>query len=1324
MSFKLSDFTASPSQELLDLAKKSDLLDIAGHYGLPNIKKTMLKHEIKNILIQFFVDEEIFDSSATSQILVTQTDLQLRELEIKRQVEMEKLKLEHEERLRREREEREDRIRQETLEREDRLLREKLEHEKLRLEMEEREKEKQREIEREKLEHEKLRLEAEERIEIEKEKLQFELKMKELELEGNSKSKPLPLDSGKFFDVTKHIRLVPPFQEKEVDKYFLHFEKVAENLKWPREHWTLLLQSVVIGKARDIYTQLSLEQSSDYDKVKELILKAYELVPEAYRQKFRDCRKEPNQTHVEFARTKEQLFDRWCSSKKVGSDHEKLRQLMLVEEFKWCINSDVRAFLNEKEVENLDVAARPADDYSLTHKASFVNKPFPRKPFNPQLKFTPQSRPFSPQSKPYSPQSGPKSNPSNPSDNSSHSFTPKPRFSGENKGQSPLSQPICNYCKQSGHIISECIALKKKREKERQESPKPTGLTSLRLKPQSVIQDENLILAKTSETDDVMEIYEPFLSDGSVSLNSDFAQSTPIKILRDTGASQSLILADTLPFSEKTFSGTSVLIQGVECGFINVPLHNIYLSSDLVTGPVALGIRPSLPFKGVHLLLGNDLAGDKVVVDPLLTSTPCVDQPPDPIEQEIPDLYPSCAVTRAMAKKSKQNNGMQDINLADTLIGQSFNNEILNSLSPSQSDIQTDFDTSRSNLDLSHSNSNDQLSRSQLCKEQHSDPAISPLFDRVLDENEMSQVPVCYYVQNDILMRKWRPPDVSADDEWTVNHQIVVPRAYRPEILNLAHETPMSGHLGVNKTYHKILNHFFWPGLKSDVSQHCKSCHTCQMVGKPNQTIPKASLQPIPAFDEPFSRIIIDCVGPLPKTKSGCQYLLTIMCASTRFPEAIPLRNIKTKTIVKALVKFFTFVGLPRSVQSDQGSNFMSGIFQQVMHELGIKQYKSSAYHPESQGALERFHQTLKNMIRSYCFDTEKDWDEGIHLLLFAARESVQESLGFSPFELVFGHTVRGPLKLLKEKFLSDDDSSLNLLQYVSDFKNKLSKACEAARANLKSAQSKMKLRYDENAQDRNFEPGDKVLALLPIPGKPLQARYYGPYTVDKKLSDVNYTVNTPGRRKQKQLCHINMLKKYIDRDSSVISSVNLVNSVPLEQNQMDSEDMNFVKSDPASSKLKNSDILKNLDQKLSHLSSDKRLEMKQLILEYEHLFPDIPSKTEKIYHDVELIDGSKPVKQHPYRMNPVKQQILREEVQYLLDNDFIEPSQSEWSSPCILVPKPDGTFRMCTDYRKVNSVTKQTLFPSHGSMTASITLDKPNMSRNSTYLKDFGKYL
>ena len=675
MLFDLQAFIAAPSQELLNLAKKSDLLDIAAHYEVPSVNKSMLKQEIKNILVQFLVDKEILNSSALSLVLVTQTGLQMQELEIQKQIELEKLRLEEERQMQKERMEMEERVQKERMEMEERVQKE-------RMEMEEREKE------------------TERQIQIEREKIKFdtELRMKELEMQ-NMSVKRQPLDSGTHFDVTKHIRLVPPFQEKEVDKYFLHFEKVAENLKWPKEHWTLLLQSVIIGKAREIYTQLTVEQSSSYDTVKELILKAYELVPEACRQKFRNCKKENEQTYVEFARTKEQLFDRWCSSKKIGSNHEKLRQLLLVEEFKRCINSDIKSFLDEKQVETLEAAARLADNYALTHKVSFINKSNPSR-------------------RPFFKQSGSKHSPSNPSGSYSQTVTPKPKSSGENKDQNPLSQPVCNFCKKTGHIISECLHLKKKKEK--QEGLKPTGLTSLRSKPQSCVKEEDPIQTERPETDSVVEIYEPFLSDGFVSLNSDYAQSTPIKILRDTGASQSLILADTLPFSEKTSSGTSVLIQGVECGFVNVPLHNIYLSSDLVTGLVAVGVRPSLPFKGVHLLLGNDLAGDKVVVNPLLTNIPCIDQPPDPIEQEIPDLYPSCAVIRAMAKKAKQNDG--DIDLTDTFLGQSFKHEITNSLSSSLSDKQTDLsDKSESSHYSSILNDqgqgHDLVSKSQLCKD-------------------------------------------------------------------------------------------------------------------------------------------------------------------------------------------------------------------------------------------------------------------------------------------------------------------------------------------------------------------------------------------------------------------------------------------------------------------------------------------------------------------------------------------------------------------------------------------------------------------------------
>ena len=171
MSFKLENFVAAPSMELLNLAKKTDLLNIADHYALTSVKPSMLKHEIKNILIKFLVDEEILDPSALSSILVTQTDLQLRELEVQRQIQLEKLRLEQEERIRVEQLEREER----KLEREERMQKEKLAMEKEKLEMEEW-------IQKEKLEQ----------AEKEKER-QYNLRMKELEMQDKAKTKPLDL---------------------------------------------------------------------------------------------------------------------------------------------------------------------------------------------------------------------------------------------------------------------------------------------------------------------------------------------------------------------------------------------------------------------------------------------------------------------------------------------------------------------------------------------------------------------------------------------------------------------------------------------------------------------------------------------------------------------------------------------------------------------------------------------------------------------------------------------------------------------------------------------------------------------------------------------------------------------------------------------------------------------------------------------------------------------------------------------------------------------------------------------------------------------------
>lgn len=143
------------------------------------------------------------------------------------------------------------------------------------------------------------------------------------------------------------------------------------------------------------------------------------------------------------------------------------------------------------------------------------------------------------------------------------------------------------------------------------------------------------------------------------------------------------------------------------------------------------------------------------------------------------------------------------------------------------------------------------------------------------------------------------------------------------------------------------------------------------------------------------------------------------MCAATRFPEAIPLRKVTAATVVKILIKFFTSYGLPKVVQTDQGTNFLSKVFKENLKSLGISHAVSSAYHPESQGALERWHQTLKGMLKKFCYETKKDWDEGVPFALFAIRDTKQESLGFSPTELVFGRNVRGPQTILKEKLTS-----------------------------------------------------------------------------------------------------------------------------------------------------------------------------------------------------------------------------------------------------------------------------------------------------------------
>ncbi|KAJ8039331.1 hypothetical protein HOLleu_17010 [Holothuria leucospilota] len=321
MSFNLDKFVASPSVEELDSLKKSEIVKVPKHYGI-EFQPLMRKDEIKRYVLEYLVDESILPSTVLETAITVPTD---NTFELKR-LEMEMNK-------------------------------------EIRLKEMEREREKE-EREREERERERKEREMQMQMQREEKAREHEFRLKQLELGVIKGSDPkIGLDTGGF-DVSKHVKFVPKFQEDNVKKFFNHFEKLGEQLKWPRDKWSILIQSNFTGKAQEVYSALSIEDSMDYDKVKKAILQAYELVPEAYRQKFRKYRKADTQTYVEFAYQKERHFDRWCASKKV-STFDALRQLMLVEEFKRCVNDDIKTHLEENKADKLSEVANLADQPSM-----------------------------------------------------------------------------------------------------------------------------------------------------------------------------------------------------------------------------------------------------------------------------------------------------------------------------------------------------------------------------------------------------------------------------------------------------------------------------------------------------------------------------------------------------------------------------------------------------------------------------------------------------------------------------------------------------------------------------------------------------------------------------------------------------------------------------------------------------------------------------------------------------------------------------------------------------------------------------------------------
>ncbi len=205
---------------------------------------------------------------------------------------------------------------------------------------------------------------------------------------------------------------------------------------------------------------------------------------------------------------------------------------------------------------------------------------------------------------------------------------------------------------------------------------------------------------------------------------------------------------------------------------------------------------------------------------------------------------------------------------------------------------------------------------------------------------------------------------------------------------------------------------------------------------------------------------------------------------------------------------------------------------------MGIKSVRTSVYHPQTDGLVERFNRTLKTMVRKFVKEDAKNWDKWLEPLLFAVREVPQASTGFSPFELLYGRQPRGVLDVIKESWEEGPSNSRSEIQYVLDLRAKLHTLGRLSMENLLQAQDRQTRLYNRGMRLRQFTPGDKVLVLLPTSSSKLLAKWQGPFVVTRRVGELDYEVKRTDRGDARQIYHLNLLKRWNEGTSVGLAAV------------------------------------------------------------------------------------------------------------------------------------------------------------------------------------------
>jgi hypothetical protein len=342
------------------------------------------------------------------------------------------------------------------------------------------------------------------------------------------------------------------------------------------------------------------------------------------------------------------------------------------------------------------------------------------------------------------------------------------------------------------------------------------------------------------------------------------------------------------------------------------------------------------------------------------------------------------------------------------------------------------------------------------------------------------------------------------------------------KIFHEYHDSILGGHRGMNKTYEVIKQHYYWPKMKEEIEEYVRKCTKCQL-NKVLRAKRKAPMEITTTASHPFEKCSLDIVGPLIESESGNKYILTFQDELSKFIVAVPLQQQDAETVAKAFVLNIVLkFGAPAKILTDQGSNFLSNLFKNTCKLLRIKKIQTTAFHPESNGGLERSHRVLAEYLRHYVREDQTNWDEFVPYAVYVYNTTTHTATECTPFELVYGFKSEVPSALRDSPSIQ-----YNYEDYLTELKGRLQTAHEVARRKLISRKEKSKEQYDKKTKPFELDAGQQVLlydeTVRRGRSKKRSPQYIGPYEV-LSVNGVNATIKK-GRTTQQ--VHVNRLKPF-----------------------------------------------------------------------------------------------------------------------------------------------------------------------------------------------------